>query len=305
MQLQTAAVTGATMLLPTPPNPTGVCAALEEHRPTVLPGVPSLFEYLLSGMSNFREIDRSSLRIVTNTGAALRRPVLEELQTLLPGVRFFLNYGLTESYRTSYLDPDLVRERPGSIGRAIPGVEIAVVREDGNPADPGDLGEIVHRGDFVFLSYWNDPEATARSRRPDPLGSGAPALFTGDYGWIDREGFLYFHGRRDRQIKVMGVRVSLDEIEELLYESGLLKEVAAFSHPHALMGQEIFAAFVDAGEGADVRAELSRYARENLSPNMIPRRYLPMRELPRTRSHKIDYEALKREARSSTGPGRE
>jgi len=295
VQLQTTAVTGATQILPVPMNPAGICAALERHRPTVLPGIPSLFEYLLSEMSTFRDSDRSSLRVVTNTGARLRPHLLHELLRLLPEARFFLNYGLTESYRTSYLDPSLVRERPDSVGRGIPGVELAIVRDDGSPAEPGEIGEIVHRGDFVFLGYWNDPEATVHSRRPDPSGSGRPALFTGDYGWLDAEGFLYFHGRRDRQIKVMGVRVALDEIEQILCESGLLKEVAVFSVRHDLLGHEIHTAFVGA-EAGDLRRELSRFARQNMTPNMIPRRYLPMQKLPKTSSQKTDYEALKRRA---------
>ena len=158
-----------------------------------------------------------------------------------------LNYGLTETYRTSFLDPKLVRQRPSSIGKAIPGVDVVIVRDDGTIADADEEGHIVHRGDYICLGYWGDPESTAQTLRPDPLVPGeraipGHALFTGDYGRIDKEGFLYFHGRRDHQLKSMGVRVSPTEVEQLLNNSGLVNEVAIFGMPQDLIGDEIWAA---------------------------------------------------------------
>src|SRR5262249_51876884 len=149
--------------------------------------------------------------------------------------------GLTETYRTSYLDPAAVRERRTSIGRAIPGVDIVILRDDGTPAAPGESGQIVHRGDYLALGYWNDPEATACALRPDPLappGCPTPPLsfYTGDLGHFDADGFLYYDGRRDRLIKSMGVRVSPDEVEQIIHASGLLIEAAVFSRAHEMLG---------------------------------------------------------------------
>ena len=145
-QLLTAAVRGSTVIVPSSPNPIGFCEAIARHRPTVLAGIPSVFTYLLRGVSPIRSTDVSSIRTVTNTGGTIPSPVLNEVFELFPAANVFLNYGLTETYRTSYLDPALARTHSTSIGRAIPGVQVIIVDEDGQVAAPGQVGEIVHRG---------------------------------------------------------------------------------------------------------------------------------------------------------------
>ena len=302
VQLQISAVTGASHILPAPANPFGICAAIEQHRPTVLPGVPSLFAYLLQGVSPFRQTDLSSLRLLTNTGGTIPAPVLKELLALVGNAEVCLNYGLTESYRTSYLAPALIREKPGSIGKAIPGVDVAIVRPDGTLADVGETGEIVHCGKLIFLHYWGNPEATARSLRPDPLqpDSNKQALFTGDLGRLDKDGFLYYEGRRDRQLKVMGVRVSPEEIEGLLHASGLIRDVAIFGIPHELLDREVCAAVVPTdSEDKELRKKLLSHARATMTQNMTPRRFLILEQLPKTTTGKTDYLALEAIAANS------
>jgi acyl-CoA synthetase (AMP-forming)/AMP-acid ligase II len=298
MQLQFAALLGITHVLPEANTPFAICESLGRDRPTVLAGLPSLYTYLLRGVSPVRSTDLSSLRLLVNTGGAIPRPVLDEMLEVFAHCRIALNYGLTESYRSAALDPALVRTRGDSLGRPIPGVDLIVVREDGSLAGHGEVGEIVHRGDYLCLGYWNDPDATARALRPDPLSpAGNPfpgrVLFTGDLGYRDADGFLYFKGRRDRQLKSMGVRVSPDEIEELLFASGLASEVAVFGMPHDLMGDEVWAAVVAKGPAQDVKRELERYARPRMSQYMQPRRWLVLQALPRTPNGKVDYPGLK------------
>lgn len=299
-QLLSTIVLGVTQVLPEAPNPFTICAAIDAHQPTVLAGIPSLYTYLLQGLSPFRESNIGSIRLLMNTGGTIPRPVLNELLALCPDAQIFLNYGLTETYRTSFLDPSLVRQRPDSIGKPIPGVDIVIVRDDGTLAEPGEEGEIVHRGDFVFLGYWNNSEATAKALRPDPVLSpgtpGRPALFTGDYGVIDEDGFLYFRGRRDHQLKSMGVRVSPGEIEQMIHQSGLVREVAVFGMKHELLGDEIWAAVVAKDGVDDVKQAVLKHARETMSPYMQPRRFLIKDVLPRTRNGKTDYPALRAEA---------
>jgi len=300
-QLLSTIVLGVNHVLPTANNPFGVCAAIEANRPTVFAGIPSLFTYLLRGVSPFRATDVSSIRVVSNTGGSIPAPILEELLDRFTHSRVCLNYGLTETYRTAYLDPVLVRDHPTSIGRGIPGVAVAIVREDGSIAAPEEEGEIVHRGDYICMGYWNDPEATARSIRPDPLapsGVCVPtrALFTGDYGVIDERGLLYFRGRRDHQLKSMGVRVSPTEVEEILYRSTLVRETAVFGIKHDFLGDEVWAAIVPSGGLENVPSALRHYARRVMSPHMAPARYLVFDELPKTRTGKIDYVALKQRA---------
>ena len=304
-QLLSTIMRGATQVLPTALNPFGICNAITAHRPTVLAGIPSLFTYLFRGVSPFRDTDLSSIAVITNTGGKIPGPILDELLQVLPGRRVFLNYGLTETYRTSYLDPALVATRPTSIGRPIPGVDIVIVRDDGSMAEPNEIGHIVHRGDFICLGYWNDPEATAQSLRPDPLAvPGCPnpavALFTGDYGHLDEDGYLYFSCRRDSQLKSMGVRVSPLEVEELLHESGLVAEVAVVGKSHEVLGDEIWAVIVPrSGDGADVNKRLKEYSRKTMSPYMMPRRYVVKAALPKTTTGKTDYPALKAEIQAT------
>jgi long-chain acyl-CoA synthetase len=301
-QLLMTLLNGTTQVLPTAPGPAQLCDAITLHRPTVLPVIPSLLTYLVRGLTEFPKIDRSSLRILTNTGGTIPEPILLEALELLSGCEFFLNYGLTESYRTSFLDPRCVRERSTSIGRAIPGVDIAILREGGELAKPNEVGEIVHRGDYLFLRYWNDPEATARALRTDPLTQSSdapPALFTGDLGRFDEAGFLYFEGRRDRQIKSMGVRVNPSAVEAQLHASGLIREAAVFSRPNDLIGQEVWAAVVPGSDDPKLVQRLGAHAHKNLSKYVKPRHYIVMERLPVTATGKTDYLELERLADES------
>jgi long-chain acyl-CoA synthetase len=301
-QLLTTALLGVSHILPVTPEPIAVCEAVARHRPTLFPGTPQWFTYLLMGLSPFRNTDISSLRIVANTGGTIPTPVREEMAQIFAHCDIFLNYGLTESYRTTFLPPREMRRRPTSIGKGMPGVDVQVIGTDGKRAAPGEEGEIIHRGDCVFLGYWGDPEATQMALRPDPLAPpGSPevrrTLFTGDLGHMDENGFLYFHGRKDQQLKSMGVRVSPGEIEDVLYQSGLVREVAVFGLPHDLIGDEICAVFVPAVGAIEPVKQLRRHAAQRMSPYMLPRRYVTTDRLPRTHSGKIDYTALKAEHR--------
>lgn len=304
-QLLSTLVLGVTHVIPTAFNPFGTCEALARYQPTVLAGVPALFTYLMGGMSPIRETDGSSVRLITNTGGQVPGPVLAALGEAFSGARIVLNYGLTETYRSCYI-PDGTAMRPGLIGTAIPGADIVIVREDGTRADTGEEGQIVHRGDYVCLGYWNNPEATAVTIRPDPLAPAghsrpAPVVFTGDYGYRDDDGLIVYRGRRDYLLKSMGMRVSPGEVELLLHESGLVEFAAVFGRPHDLLGHEIWAAVTLKNDDPRTRAELARYARQAMTPAMLPRQYLFKDALPRTTTGKVDYPALLEEAAAQAG----
>jgi acyl-CoA synthetase (AMP-forming)/AMP-acid ligase II len=306
-QLLTSVVLGATMAVPEPVTPSAICSAIEELRPTIIGGVSSAYGYLVSGLSPIEDIDRSSVRLIMNTGGRVPRNVLNRLRELFTDANILLNYGLTESYRSCYLPPELLAERPDSIGLPIPGVDIVIVDEAGGPVPWGQEGEIVHRGDLIFHGYWNDPDATKAALRADPLGGGEArergrALFTGDMGYRDADGFIYFSGRRDQQLKSMGVRVSPAEIEDLFHDSGLVAQVAVFGVNHDLFGHEIWAAVVPSLPASDARAALQRFAREAMTRYMEPRRYLVYESLPLTQSGKVDYEVLREAAAECPSP---
>ena len=154
-------------------------------------------------------------------------------------------YGLTEAFRSTYLDPAEVDRRPDSIGKAIPNAEILVVREDGSECDPGEEGELVHRGALVAMGYWNDPERTAERFRPVPgresadLHAPRPRSSPAISSSATRTGFLYFVGRKDEMIKTSGYRVSPTEIEEVAYATGLVGDAVALGVDDERLGQHI------------------------------------------------------------------
>ncbi len=300
-QLLTTCLFGITQVIPDAFNPFGICTAIGAQRPSVLAGLPSLFTYLFRGVSPIRDTDLSSIRTITNTGGTIPGPVLAELFAAFPQAEVFLNYGLTESYRTACLPPALARQHPTSIGAGIPGVQVLVLREDDSTCAPGEEGQIVHRGDYLFSGYWGDPEATAHALRPDPsLPAGAPprhpVLYTGDYGVLDEQGLLYFRGRRDHQLKSMGVRVNAAEIEALIHASGLATELAVIGVPHDLLGHEIWCFAVPSRGTADGLRALRAWCHAQLSPYLQPRRFEGLAALPKTRNNKIDYPELRRRA---------
>lgn len=296
-QLLTTFLRGATQILPEGRASLAILEAIERERPTVLPAVPSLFANLIRGVSPIRDADRSSIRLVTNTGSKIPPTLWTEILELFPKAAFSLNYGLTETYRSASLPLADARTYPEAVGYAPPGAALAVIGDDGAETLPGAVGEIVHRGMGVFLGYWGEPERTAEARRPDPLWRGdgvqpAPAVFTGDLGWKDETGRLFVTGRRDRQIKSMGARVSPDEVERLIEATGLVAEVAVIARPHEILGEQVVAVFAPKTPGENPLRELKRAARETMSPFMRPMDWITLAALPRTPSAKIDYPAL-------------
>lgn len=303
-QLLSCLLGGHALVLPDKPGGFGMTEAIVRHRPTVLAAVPSLLGELLMGFAPAAEADCTAIRLITNTGSKIAPALFDAVRAKFPDTAIALNYGLTETYRSASLPVDEADSHRDSVGHAIPGVDLVVLREDGTIAAPGEEGEIVHRGAGVFLGYWGDPQATARARRPDPLWLAAeeasglaapPVVFTGDLGHKDDAGRLYIHGRRDGQIKSMGVRVSRDEIEKLLGEAAEVAAAAVITRGHPVAG-ELIVACIEWHAGVDAAAALralKQAMRAKASKYMEPREWRALDRLPRTTSGKIDYPALR------------
>jgi amino acid adenylation domain-containing protein len=289
-QLFCAIGTGATLVVERSPVPQQLVATLREQEITVLPAVPPLWLQLVQ-VPEFRATALRSLRVMTNTGGRLPAETVRALRTAHPHASLVLMYGLTEAFRATYLPPDEVDRRPDSIGQAIPGSEIMVLREDLTPCDANEVGELVQRGPTVAAGYWADPETTARVFRPNPLRApGTPdaerVVFSGDLVRRDSDGFLYFVGRRDRMIKTMGFRVSPDEVAEVLYASAEITEGLVDSEPDDERGERIVAYVVLRDGGSLERLEL--FCRRELPRHMQPSRLEVRPSLPRTSSGKHD-----------------
>jgi acyl-CoA ligase (AMP-forming) (exosortase A-associated) len=298
-QLTTAFHAGASVTLINYLVPRDIITAVERERITGLTAVPPLWIQL--AQLEWPEAARNSLRYIANTGGRMPKATLDSLRAALPKTQAFLMYGLTESFRSTYLPPSELDRRPDSIGKAIPNAEVLVVREDGTPCAPGEPGELVHRGALVSLGYWNDPEKTAERFKPapgQPQGLVMPeiAVWSGDTVRRDEEGFLYFIGRRDEMIKTSGYRVSPTEVEEVVYATGLVGEAAALGIPHPVLGQAIVVVATARDGVRPDTEELLAKCRQQLPAFMVPAQVTVHEgSLPRNPNGKIDRKLMAQE----------
>ena len=273
--------------------PYEVIKQMVKERVTGFPGVPTMFAILLQ-MEDFKRYDLSSLRYITNTAASLPVEHIQRLRTIFPQARLYSMYGLTECKRVSYLPPEELDHRPGSVGRGMPNEEIWVVNEKGNRVGPGVVGELVVRGSNVMRGYWGDPETTERVLKPGPL-PGEKVLYTGDLFKMDEEGFIYFVGRKDDMIKTRGERVSPKEVENAIYGLEGVVEVAVIPVSDDILGQAIKAFVVQRNGYPMMEKDVLRQCKRELEEFAIPK-YIEFRaSLPKTSSGKIDKLALKQE----------
>ena len=271
--------------------PYQVIQRMIDEKVTGFPGVPTIFAILL-GLKDLDKVDFSNLRYITNTAAALPPAYIEKLRQALPHVRVYSMYGLTECKRVSYLPPEEIDRRPGSVGRGMPNEEVWIVDELGRKQPPGEVGEVVVRGSNVMRGYWNRPEETARSLRPGKY-PGEMVLYTGDLFRMDDEGFLYFVGRKDDMIKSRGERISPREIEDCLCAMEGVAEAAVIGIDQEILGQAIVAC-VRCRDGRKLSAkEIQRHCRANLEEYMIPHSVEFVEVFPKTSTGKIDKLTLK------------
>ena len=306
-QLTSAFLHGACLVLCRFRFSTEIVDVLLRERISGMGGVPTLWALLTEKRSPLHQHTFPHLRYVTNSGAALPQAVLRALRDALPETRVYLMYGMTEAFRTSFLPPEEIDRRAGSIGKPLPDVEIYLVNDKGEPCAPEEIGELLHRGPTVSMGYWGQAEATDRVFRPNPfappeLRHVEKVYYSGDLVKMDADGFLYFIGRRDAQLKCSGYRVSPTEVEEILYETGLLREVAVIGIPDELLGHTI-RAYVAPRDGKQVRVdELLDHCGRHMPRYMIPRRIDILDELPKTGSGKINYPLLRLRASTPEEP---
>ncbi len=290
-QLSTAFTVGARVVLLNYLLPNDVLRAAQREKVTGLAGVPPLWIQLAA--LEWPEAVRASLRYITNSGGKLPVSTIRKLRQHLPAARVYLMYGLTEAFRSTYLPPELVDERPTSIGKAIPNAEILVVRPDGTQCGANEPGELVHRGALVAKGYWRDAERTNERFRPAPGQlAGVPlpeiAVWSGDLVQRDEQGFLYFVGRNDELIKTSGYRVSPTEVEEALYASHLTSAAVVFGIEHPSLGQSIVAVLEPLPGTPGDSAALLAQCRQTLPPFMVPATVIWESDLPRNPNGKLD-----------------
>lgn len=269
--------------------------AVEREVITTLAGVPPLWTQLLE--TQWTDGAVRSLKRITNSGGALTKHLMTQLSAQFPSTDIYPMYGLTEAFRSTYLAPHLVAARPESIGTAIPFAEVLVVRDDGTPSAPGEVGELVHAGPLVAQGYWQDATRTADRFKPAPAWSkyGGIAVWSGDKVVADTEGLLRFVGRDDEMIKTSGNRVSPGEVEEAALASGVVAEAIAFGRADDRLGAVIILLVRGTGAEVDADAALRMHLKAELPVFMQPAEIHWRTEFPRNPNGKLDRNAITRE----------
>jgi long-chain acyl-CoA synthetase len=270
---------------------------LEREACTVFAGVPSSFQLLLRA-ATLATRELPSLRLIQQAGGKLPPVFVEELLAARNRAELFVMYGQTEATaRLSYVPPEMLRAKPGSIGKGIPGVELRVLDENGRPVTPGEQGEIYARGENISPGYFGDAEGSAS--KFTPFG-----LRTGDLATVDEDGYLFVVDRRDDFIKCWGHRVSSQEVEACALRIDRLVSAAAIGVPDLEAGEAI-ALFVTARPGTEVTPEeVLVVCRERLPKHMVPRTVNVVGALPLNANGKVAKPQLREMAMSGEQAGR-
>lgn len=290
-QLLMAFKCGATLVLEKSFNyPYVIIDRIKKERVTGFPGVPTIFAMLLN--LNLEKFDFSSLRYISNTGAALPVNHIKAFRNVMPHVKIYSMYGLTECKRVSYLPPEEIDRRPSSVGKGMPNEEVYIVNENGERLGPGETGELVVRGANVMKGYWRAPEETALRLRPG-IYPDEKVLYTGDLFRMDDEGFLYFVARKDDLIKTRGERVSPKEVENALHEIEGVAEAAVIPVSDEILGSAIKAFIRVKDNHAITEQDILRYCSGNLEVFMVPKYVEFVDSFVKTSSGKIDKKVLR------------
>lgn len=260
--------------------PNLVLKAIEKEQANSISGVPSTFAFLLH-KSSIRKFELASLEYVTQAGGGMAPKLIRELMEVLPNVKIYIMYGATEaSARLSYLEPSDLPRKIGSVGKAIPNVELKVIKGDGEEAKPGEEGQIVARGSNIMIGYWNEPEETSKVL-------SKYGYHTGDLAIKDEEGYLYIVGRKKNMIKVAGHRISPKEIEEVLLENDSIHEVAVIGVDDELLGEAVKAYVVPKDGSLLKEKDILQFCQQSLPEYKIPKYVEFRKRLPKNASGKI------------------
>jgi long-chain acyl-CoA synthetase len=264
--------------------PQAIFERIRAEKVTGFPLVPTMAALILQ----MRELEPGflpSVRYLSNTAAALPPPHIARLRELFPGALLFSMYGLTECKRCTYLPPEELDRRPGSVGIAIPNTEAMVVDDAGEQVPPGVAGELVIRGPHVMQGYWRNDAATTQMLRTGKH-PWEKRLHTGDLFRTDEEGFLYFVGRKDDIIKTRGEKVAPKEVEAVLHAHPGIAEAVVTGVPDPVLGHAIAAVVVLADQSLSER-DVIRHCAAHLEDFMVPKIVEFRSELPKTDTGKV------------------
>jgi long-chain acyl-CoA synthetase len=266
--------------------PDKVLVRMQETGCTGFAGVPSHYQILLR-KSNFKKMQFPALRYVQQAGGKLADAMIRELREALPAAKVFVMYGQTEATaRLSYLPPELLDKKLGSIGKGLPGTRLKVVDENGALVRPGQVGEIVAEGNNIALGYWEVEDE-------DALAFRNGSLYTGDLASVDDDGFIFIVDRSKDILKCGGKRSPCREVEDALLEFDDLVEVAVIGVPDDLLGEAVKAFVVPRTKDGNLVERLQAFCMKRLPSHLIPKEIVVLDELPKGSGGKILKPALR------------
>jgi long-chain acyl-CoA synthetase len=279
---------GGSIVLNQKPFLSSVITDIDTYECTGFAGVPSTYQILVN-KTRFLEQEFPSLRYFTQAGGQLPNKYIKTIAERFPEKRFYVMYGATEATaRLSYLPPEFVCTKMGSIGKGIPGVDLAVVDPAMKAVKPSEVGEIVARGENIMKGYYNDPDGTA-----EVLKDGW--LFTGDLATVDEDGFIYVVGRSKNIIKSGGYRISPAEIQDEILSLESFTGCVVFGVPDEIMGEAVVAVVQtpDASDQQELRREVMAHCNRRLPSYKVPKQVIFIDDFPLNASSKVDVAALR------------
>lgn len=275
-QLWQALLNGCTLYLHDFSFPADLFKFISENKLTVVPLMPVLISRMFDSRfyKEGMEGDTSQVRYVCTSGGPVSDKMIENIGKAFGNADFFLMYGLTEAFRSTYLPPSQLALRPRSIGKAIPDVEMYIIDEEGQICASGEHGELVHRGGCISKGYWNNPEMTAKRFRESPLFPGETLVFSGDIAYKDEEGYIYFVARGDSMIKTYGFRVSPSEVEEEVAKHESISAAVVFGIQNIEIGQDIVMGYETVDGKPLPEMDLMLFMKRNLPSYMNPKFFI-------------------------------
>ena len=247
-----------------------------------------------------------NVKVITSSGGKVTARMIADCKRTFQNSEFYSMHGLTEAFRSTYLDPSQVNIRPDSIGKPIPDVELYVINEDGKECAVREVGELIHRGGYIYRGFWNAPEENFQRFKSvqilkdviDLEGqlSDETVVASGDYVYKDEEGYFYFVSRQDDMIKTRGFRVSPYEIESVVAKNiPQIDQCAVFAIDNELIEEEIVLVYSAGSEISE--KEILFELKKHLASYMIPSKVVYRKSLPLVQSDKnlINKDALKQE----------
>lgn len=272
---------------------------IEDESITGLPLVPSQISVLCTKKNNqcYSGVNHvlPSVRFVSSTGSPFPTEHIDDLSQCFPNARLFSMYGLTECKRVTYLPPEKLGTKPGSVGQPIPNIRVRVVNEDHVDVPPGVIGQLVLEGRNIMKCYWQNSTETKRAIALNEH-SGSRVLLTGDYFKQDADGDLFFVGRADDIVKIQDNRVSTKDIESILVSHPAVKEAIVLPRKKntGMVKLDAFVALTKEDSqvnGDDLRNFVGQHVEISF---MVPASVIITKELPRTDRGKIDRSMLER-----------